>query len=62
MSQPDSANAMDPLRRRYCIMSDDMKLIYQPFDEDKRKLKEFVDNVITCFEFVNPNEHDVAKI
>jgi hypothetical protein len=36
-----------------------MKLINQPFDGDKRKLKEFVDNVTTAFEPVNPNEHDL---
>jgi hypothetical protein len=34
-----------------------MKLINQPLDGDKRTLKEFVDNVSTAFELVNPNEH-----
>jgi hypothetical protein len=34
-----------------------MKLINQPFDGDKRNFKEFVDNVNTAFELVNPNEH-----
>jgi len=48
---------MDPLQGRYCSISDAMKLINQPFDGDKRKLKEFVDNVTTAFELVNPNEH-----
>ena len=59
MSQPDSGNAMDPLRSRYCIISDALKLINQPFDGDKQKLKEFVDNVTTAFELSNPNEHDL---
>jgi len=59
MSQPDSGSAMDPLRDRYCSISDAMKLINQPFDGDKRKLKEFVDNVTTAFELVNPNKHDL---
>jgi hypothetical protein len=36
-----------------------MKLINQPFDGDKRKLKEFVDNVTTAFEIVNPNAQDL---
>ena len=36
-----------------------MKLINQPFDGDKRKLEEFVDNVATAFELVNPSEHDL---
>ena len=59
MSQPDSGNAMDSLRSRYCSISDAMKLINQRFDGDKRKLKEFVDNETTAFELVNPNEHDL---
>jgi hypothetical protein len=37
---------------------DAAKLINQPFDGDKRKLKEFVD-VTTAIELVNPNEHDL---
>jgi hypothetical protein len=36
-----------------------MKLINQPFDGDKRRLKEFVDNVTTAFELVNPSDHDL---
>jgi hypothetical protein len=36
-----------------------MKLINQPFDGDKWKLKDFVDNVTTAFELFNPNEHDL---
>ena len=48
---------MDPLQGRYCSISDAMKLINQPFDDDKRKLKEFVDTVTTAFELINPNEH-----
>jgi len=36
---------------------DATKFINQPFDGDKRKFKEFVDNVTTAFELVGPNEH-----
>jgi hypothetical protein len=36
-----------------------MKLINQLFHGDKKKLKEFVDNVTTTFKLVNPNEHDL---
>ena len=50
---------MDSAQGRYCRISDAMKLINQPFDGDKRKLKEFVDNVSTAFELVNPSEHDL---
>jgi len=59
MSQRDSGNAMNSLQGRYCSISDVMKLINQPFAEDKQKLKEFVDNVSTAFKLVNPNEHDL---
>ena len=59
MSHSDSGSAMDSLRSRYFSISDAMKLINQPFDGDKRKLKEFVDNVTTAFGLVNPNEHDL---
>ena len=59
MSQPDSGNAMNFSQGRYFSISDAMKLINQHFDVDKRKLKEFVDNISTAFELVNPNEHDL---
>jgi hypothetical protein len=59
MSQPDSGNAMDPLRSRYCSILDALKLINQHFDGDKWKLKEFIDNITTAFELVNPNELDL---
>jgi hypothetical protein len=57
MSQADSG-AMNSLQGRYCSISNAIKLINQPFDGDKRKLKEFVDYVTTAFELVNPNDHD----
>ena len=48
---------MDSLQGRYCSISDAVKLINQQFYGDKRKLKQFVENVTTAFELVNPNEH-----
>lgn len=36
-----------------------MKLIAHPFDGDKRKLREFIENVDVVFELVDPNKHDV---
>jgi hypothetical protein len=36
-----------------------MKLINQPFDGDKMKLKGFVDNVTTAYELVIRNNHDL---
>jgi len=59
MSQPDTRNATDSLPGRYCSTSDALKLINQPFDGDKRKLKEYFDSVTTAFELVNPAEHDL---
>jgi hypothetical protein len=44
---------------RYCSISEAMKLINQPFDGDKKKLKEFIDNVTTAFELVRPDQHDL---
>ena len=34
-----------------------MKLITHPFDGDKRRLREFIENVNVAFELVHPNKH-----
>ena len=36
-----------------------MKLITHPFDGDKRRLREFIENVDVAFELVRPNKHDI---
>jgi hypothetical protein len=36
-----------------------MKLIAHPFDGDKRKLREFIENVDVVFELVDPSKHDI---
>ena len=36
-----------------------MKLIAHPFDGDKRKLREFIENVDVVFELVDPSKRDV---
>jgi hypothetical protein len=36
-----------------------MKLITPPFDGDKKRLKEFVENVDVAFELVDPRKHEV---
>ena len=59
MSQPDSRDQTEIMEGRYCTISEVMKLINQPFDGDKRKLKEFIDNVTTAFELVRPDQHDL---
>jgi hypothetical protein len=42
---------------QYCGILEAMKLINTPFDGDRRKLKEFVNNVSTAFELVRPEQH-----
>jgi hypothetical protein len=36
-----------------------MKLITHPFDSNKRKLREFIENVDVVLETVEPSKHDV---
>jgi hypothetical protein len=36
-----------------------MKLITHPFDGDKRRLREFIENVDVAFEFVNPSKYEI---
>lgn len=43
--------------RSYCSISEVMKLISAPFAGDKSKLREFLDNVDTAFELVDPANH-----
>jgi hypothetical protein len=42
---------------QYCSVSEAMKLINQPFNGDRRKVKEFIDNVIPAFKHVRPEDH-----
>jgi len=42
-----------------CSIGEAMKLIAHPFDGDKRKLREFIENVDVVFELVDPSKHDV---
>lgn len=44
---------------QYVSISNALKLISQPFDGNKSKLKEFIDNADTAFELVNPTQHNV---
>jgi len=44
---------------RYCSIGEATKLIAHPFDGDKRKLREFIENVDVVFELVDPSKHDV---
>jgi len=37
-----------------------MKLITHPFDGDKKRLREFIQNVDVAFELVHPKKHEIS--
>ena len=43
----------------YCSVAEAIKLISHPFDGDKRRLWEFIDNVDVAFELVHSNKHEM---
>jgi len=43
----------------YCSVAEAMKLITHPFDGDKKKLREFIENVDVAFELVHPSKHEI---
>jgi hypothetical protein len=43
----------------HCSVTEAMKLIPQPFDGDKRKLREFIENVDVAFDLIHPRKHEV---
>ena len=43
----------------YCSVVEAMKLISHHFDGDKRRLREFIENVDVEFELVHPNKHEI---
>jgi len=43
----------------YCSVAEAMKLITQPFDGNKKKLGEFIENVDVAFELVHPSKHEI---
>ena len=49
----DSSNEGD-----YCSIAEAMKIVGQPFDGNKSKLREFLDNVDVVFDLVNPSQHE----
>ena len=55
----DSGSDLSEEATQYCSIAEAMKLITHPFDGDKRKLREFVENVDMVFELVDPAKHDV---
>jgi hypothetical protein len=39
----------------YCSVAEAMKLITHPFDGDKKRLREFIENVDVAFKLVHPS-------
>ena len=56
---PDNSSDLSDDTTQYCSIGEAMKLIAHPFDGDKRKLREFIENVDVVFELVDPNKYDV---
>jgi hypothetical protein len=46
----------------HCSVAEAMKLISHPFDGDKRRLREYIENVDVAFELVHPIKHEKTKI
>jgi len=58
MNADKSSYASDDTTQ-YCSIGEAMKLIAHHFDGDKRKMREFIENVDVVFELVDPNKHDI---
>lgn len=57
----DSGSDVSEDTPRYCSISEAMKLITHPFDGDKKRLREFIENVDVVFELVDASKHDVLQ-
>jgi hypothetical protein len=59
MSHPDSGEKLENMEGGYCNTSEATKHISQPLDGDKKKLKEFIDNVLTAFELIRQDQRQL---
>jgi hypothetical protein len=57
--EADNSSEVSEDTTQYCSIGEAMKLIAHLFDGDKRKLKEFIENVDVVFELVDPSKHDI---
>ena len=55
--EPDNSSDVSDDTTQYCSIGEAMKLTAHPFDSDKRKLREFIENVDVVFELVDPSKH-----
>jgi hypothetical protein len=57
--EADNSSEVSEDTPQYCHINEAMKLNTHPFDGDKRKLREFFENVDTVFDLVDPSKHEV---
>jgi hypothetical protein len=57
--EADNSSDVPEDTTQYRSIGEAMKLIAYPFDGDKRKLREFIENVDIVFELVDPSKHDI---
>jgi len=57
--EPDNSSDVSDNNVHYCSIGEAMKLIAHPFDGDKRKLREFIENVDVVFELVDSSKHEI---
>jgi hypothetical protein len=60
MEADHSSNASDASHSTNpCTVAEAMKRITHPFDGNKKKLREFIENVDVAFELVHQSKHDI---
>jgi len=57
--EPVNSSDVSDATAHYCSIGEAMKLIAHPFDGDKRKLREFIENVDVVFELVDPTKREI---
>jgi hypothetical protein len=58
MDSDNTSDASDEITH-YCSIGEAMKLTAHSFDGDKRKLREFIENMDVVFELLDPSKHDI---
>jgi hypothetical protein len=59
--EADNSSDVSEDTTQYCSIGKAIKLIAHPFDGDKRKLREFIENVDVVFELVDPSSFKICK-
>jgi hypothetical protein len=57
--EPDHASTGTAYDTHHCSVAEAMKLITHPFEGDKKRLREFIENVDVAFVLVHPRKHDI---